>query len=511
MAINGSTLRMTGTYSGFDTDSIVKSMMQIEQLKLDRQTRSLTTMQWKQESYNTVSSDLKTFLNDFISTLGSNSMMKSSNYVTFKATASGKSSDAVTVSGTAEASAGTVTIDSITNLAKSANATSSAKVSKGSELAASNSTQLKDLDFAKELEFVNDEISFAVNGESFTFKSTDTLQTMMNKVNASDAGVTMSYSRLTDTLSFASKETGAETSVEIRNIKGNAFGSDSAFGIDNGTYKNGEDAKLSINGTEVTRSSNDFTLDGIRYSLTRTFEAADGPVTVKLERDVSTAVDNIKKFVEGYNTLINKLTDLVNTRKTTKEKSYTPLTEEEKSSMTEEQIETWEEVAKKGLLYNDAGLQGLLSGLRTAMYDTVQGLGMSAADIGLRTGEYASRGEIALDEDVLRSALEKDPNAVMDVFMNISDSADASTAYKENGFLKRIDTLVNNYMKGSGQTSLDNLETQIYRATSRISDMEDRMLELEEKYYLKYAALEEAMASMSSQSNSLATLLGTSS
>lgn len=508
-------MRMTGLVSNMDTDSIVKNMMKIEQMKLDRQARSLTTMQWKQDAYNATNADLKAFINDFISTLGSNTMMKSSNYVTFNATASGKSADAVTISGTAEASAGSVTIDSITNLAKSANATSGAKVSKSGELAASNSTQLKDLDFANKLEFVNGEISFAVNGEEFTFKSTDTLQTMINKVNASDAGVNMSYSRLTDTISFASKETGEETSVEIRNIKGNAFGgADSAFGISNGTYKNGEDAVLSINGVEVKKSSNDFTLDGIRYSLNRTFDPADadeGAVTVKLTKDVSTAVDNIKKFVTGYNTLINKLTDLVNTRKTTKEKSYTPLTEEEKSTMSEEQIEKWEEIAKKGLMYNDAGLQKLVSGLRTAMYDTVQGLGMSAAEIGLRTGEYATTGEIVLDEDMLRSALEKDPHAVMNVFMSISDSTDEATAYKENGFLKRIDTLMNNYMKGSAQTSLDNLETQIYRTTNKISDMEDRMLELEEKYYLKYAALEEAMSKMQSQSNSLASLLGTSS
>ena len=508
MAINGTTLRMTGLYSGIDTDALVKSMMQIEQLKLDRHTRALTTLQWKQESYNAVTADLKTFMNDYTSVLGANSMMKSGNYVAFTAKVSGANADAVTAAGTSSAYAGSVKIGWIEQLAEASKASSSAKVSAGDELAVSNSTALKDLDFAKALQFENGEISFSVNGEKFTFSQNDTLQTVINKVNASDAGVNMVYSRLTDTISFTAKESGADGSVEIRNLKGNAFGSEGAFGIDNGIYGGGKNAILHIDGVKVEKSSNSFTLDGISYTLNHTTNEDDAPITITLEQDVSAALDHVKKFVEGYNTLINKLTELVSSRKAREERNYTPLTKEEKSSMTDEQIKQWEDIAKKGLLYNDAGVQGLLSNLRSALYDTITSAGLSMSDIGFRTGDYTKGGQISLDEDRLRAALERNPHQVMSAFMNISGSADSSTAYAENGLLLRINNLMNSYIKGSGQMSLNTLEGSMFKASKRISEMESKMLDLEERYYMKYAALEEMMSMMDSQSNWLSTMLG---
>lgn len=514
MAINslGTTMRFTGMYSGIDTDSLVKNMMKIEQLKLDKQTRALTNMQWKQESYNTTNTELKAFMNDYISMLGANSMMKSSNYVSYKASTTGKNADAVTVEATADAYYGTFSIDKISQLATSSKAESLSKVSKdGTELAASNSTALKDLNFAKDMQFVDGKISFAINNHEFTFSMNDSLQTVMNTVNSSGAGVNMTYSRLTDKISVESTATGSDQSVSIRNISGNAFGGGGAFGIDNGDYRNGKDAKLTINGVDVVKSSNTFTLDGLKYTLHNTTvkegEEPD-PIGIRLDKDVTGAVDSIKKFVDGFNVLIRKLNELVYTRKASDERGYTPLTEEEKESMTDEQIEKWETIAKKGLLYNDAGLKGLLTQLRGALYDSIQGMGMSPSDIGLRTGDYTKYGEIELDEDRLKAALELNSQDVMSVFTKISESEDESTKYKENGLLYRINGLMNNYIKGSGQNSLDNLDRSIFSIDKKISQMEDRMAELEEKYYLKYAALEEAMAGMSSQSDWLSTMLG---
>ena len=502
------TNRLTGMSSGIDTDALIKSMMQIEQLKLNRQLRSISTMQWKQETYTTVNDDLKAFMNDFTSVLGSNTMMKSGNYVTYNAVVTGDKASAVTISGSADAYAGTTTINSITQLATAAKTTSTVKVSKGSELSESNTTALGELNFAKALEFENGKISFAINGEVFTFKSTDSLQTVINTVNSGGAGVNMVYSRLTDEISFESKGQGITSLVTIYNIAGNAFGVNSAFGIDNGTYENGQDALLNINGIDVRRSSNSFAIDGINYTLNSTFAATDGPVTIKLTQNSDNAVDTIKKFVDGYNTLIKKLTDLTTTRKTREQSKYVPLTEDEKSTMTEDQIKQWDAIAKTGLLYNDAGISGLISNLRSALYDSIEGLGVSAADIGLRTAPYAKNGEISLDETALRNALEKNPHQVMNVFMKISNSESASTAHKENGLLYRINGLMNTYMKGAAQSSLGSLETSVFSASKKLGEMEKKMLNVQEKLYLKYAALETAMSKMQSQSSWLSSMLG---
>ena len=501
------TNRLTGLASGMDTDTLVNSMMQLEQLKLNRQLRSLTTMQWKQEAYNTINADLKAFMNDFTSVLGANTMMKSSNYVTFNAVVTGEKASSVTISGSAEAYAGTTTINSITQLATATKAESGAKISSGDTLSDTNATTLANLGFANDLGFVDGKISFAVNDVEFTFKSTDSLQTVINTVNSSNAGVNMVYSRLTDKISFESKEQGEKSSVKIRNILGNAVGINSAFGVAEGSYANGQDAMLNINGIDVKRSSNTFNLDGIIYTLNSTFEASEGSVTIKLTQNSDSAVESVKKFVEGYNKLIKKLTDLTTTRKTREQGKYVALTEDEKSAMTEEQVKQWETIAKTGLLYNDAGVAGLLSGLRGALYQTINGLGISPSELGLRTASYAKNGEISLDEGMLRSALEKNPHQIMNAFMQISTSSDAATAQTENGLLTRINNLMNTYMKGAGQISLSSLERSVFSASGKISEMEKKMNTLQEKYYLKYAALEEAMAKIQSQSNWLSSML----
>lgn len=496
-------------YSGIDTDALVKSMMKIEQLKLDKQTRALTTMKWKQETYTNVTKDLQSFMDENISMLGANSMMKSSNYVTYKATTTGARADAVTVEATAEAQAGSYSIDRITRLATASKAESREGISNGKELAATNSTALKDLDFATDMQFVDGKIAFEINGHEFEFGMEDSLQSVINTVNASGAGVTMSYSRLTDKISIESKSMGRDGAVSIRNISGNAFGSGGgAFGIDNGDYQNGQTALVTINGVEVERDSNTFTIDGLRYTLNSTTKADDDPINVKLEKDVTGAMDSIKKFVEGYNTLIKKLNDLVYTRKDRDERGYVALTEEEKEAMTEEQIEKWETIAKKGLLYNDSGIKGLLSELRGALYDSISGVGLSPADIGIRTGSYEKYGEIGLDEDILKKALETDSEQVMSIFTKIADSSDPSEAYKESGLLQRMNSLMKNYVSGSGSTNLNSLQSSIFTQNKKIEAFEDKMLDLEEKYYMKYAALEEAMSSLSSQSNWLTQMLG---
>ena len=55
-----------------------------------------------------------------------------------------------------------------------------------------------------------------INGKEFEFKSTDTIKNLMDKVNADeDAGVEIKYSSLTGNFAITSKETGAQSRVDI--------------------------------------------------------------------------------------------------------------------------------------------------------------------------------------------------------------------------------------------------------------------------------------------------------
>ncbi|MCL2496177.1 MAG: flagellar filament capping protein FliD [Clostridiales bacterium] len=524
MAINpiNSPPRLTGLSSGMDTESIIKNMMRIEQIKLNRELRARTMLQWRQDALLNVSADLRSFKNTFLTTLGADGMLSSSTYTSYNVTLSGAMKDAVGISATSEAAMMKVTVNKIVQLASGGAAASSGRVSaSGTQLSDGNYVKLGDLEFANDLfkdpqngSDVN-EISFEINGVQFKFDKDTTLHEMLSTVNNSEAGVTMSYSRLTDGFDIASKKTGAAEELKIVNGTGNAFGADSAFGIDASTYT-GANAVVYINGIRVERDSNNFNIDGIRYTLnyvtgTETAEEiASGKidasttdpavaVTAALTKNVDASMDKIKKFIEGYNAMTKKLTGLLTEKKNNK---YFALTEEEKAEMTDSQIEQWENFAKSGLLRSDRDIQNLLSNMRAAFYSTVQGVGLSPQQIGLRTGSYVAdgkysggNGEISLDESALRAALEKDSDAVMRVFMDGMYSNDPA----ERGLLYRLSDIIDYYTRETQYNTLNSLDRDMRNLANKIDVMEQKMIKTEERYYVKYAAMEQAMAKMNSQ------------
>lgn len=496
MAINPiGVTRLTGLSSGMDSDTIIKNMMKIEQLKLDRELRAKTTIEWKQEAYNSVTKELTDFRQKFLSVLSPDNMLTGTAYNVFKIDTTDTSGN-VKVTAGPEAAAGFVSVDYVTQLAKGATAASASKVSAGgTQLSVNNSTMLKDLTFAKDMGFVDGEISFAINGESFTFKETDSLSKMLSTVSANEkAGVTLNYSRLTDTFTLSTKQMGTEAKLEITNLKGNAFGANGALGIDTGTLSNGQNAKLSINGVEIERDSNRFSIDGVNYTLNKETASA---TNFTLTRDVSASVNKIKTFVEGYNALVDKLGGMITEKK---EKNYRPLTELEKSEsgLSEKQIDKWETLAKQGILNNDPGVRNMLSSLRQALYTAVEGAGVSPASIGLGTAYLARDGKISLDEDKLQKALESDPEMVTRIFTDNSESA-GSVAFNQKGMLYRMTDIFNQYNSDLKATTLDSMDRSMTQLEKKISEMETKMSKLEERYYLKFSAMEKAMQELNSQ------------
>ena len=109
-----------------------------------------------------------------------------------------------------------------------------------------------------------------INGKTVGTYTRDTaLETVMLDVNNdTEAGVNVSYSKVTNQFVFTAEETGASGKVE--------FGGDLAKALfvgekDNGKMEEGKDAILTmtVNGSavEVTRSSNTFDVDGMSVTL----------------------------------------------------------------------------------------------------------------------------------------------------------------------------------------------------------------------------------------------------
>ena len=395
------------------------------------------------------------------------------------------------------------------------------------------------------LVMTSNKVNFSINGVRFEFASTATMRDVMNAINDSKAGVKVTYSSLTDKMVFTATETGTGDKIVFEDLNGTNFLETilGKVGDDFGDKTEGKDAKLKVNGTDIVRSSNTFTIDGVLIELLATTPTdLFSGIEVTGVIDTTKAINNIKEFVESYNELMKFLNEIVREEK---KRGYLPLTDEQKAEMSEKQIEDWEKTAKSGLLKSDQTLMKIINELRTAMMSSVNpktgGNSMSLASIGITTGTLTIDGILQIDEAKLKTALEKDPEVVMRLFTQTSDipkgqvlnSSYIAQGYKTQqelnkarfntlGLAQRISEIFTSAVNpspasvsrgsliriaGTGNNVfLDNeanLNTKIRGLDKSIISLQKRLYDAEDKAYIRLAKLEKALASMNSQSSYL--------
>jgi flagellar hook-associated protein 2 len=490
-SINGlsSRLRLTGMASGLDTDSIVNDLMRIEQLKVDKVYRQKVLAEWRREAVTNVRNKLRTFRDTYSSALSSLNMNTSSVYKKFNVEMA--ANPYVKITANSSAREGTYRIDKITRLAETAKLSANLSVDSIPGMYATLES-VEGLEFHEEPmdpengEEVRKTLSFTINDETFTFESTDTIKHMLDTVNRSDAGVNMHFSELTMSLHIETKNTGEDAVIDFKNVEGSLFGLGDAV-------VNGEDAFVTINGVDVKKSSNSFTIDGITYNLTGKTNA---PVDFVVSRDVQHTVDKIKEFVQKYNELVEELNGLLSEKKNY---DFAPLTEAQKKEMEAKDIEEWEAKAKSGLLKNDPALSKLVNSLRSSIYQKVEGIGLTLSDIGITTGSYLEKGKLHVDETKLAKYIKERPDDVMNLFMQSSPSgAELSTSekYAQSGFFARMTSTFNTYYDS---LQIDRMDRGIREYEDKISDLEIKLYEIQERYYRQFARLEAALSNMYSQ------------
>lgn len=408
----------------------------------------------------------------------------------------------------------------------------SLKITSGTTNILNTSQSLESLQFrfAVDLNFnPSGKIKFKINSQEFEFDKSTTLDAVMNKINGSTAGVELRYSELTNKFTVTAKQTGAENQIQIENIEGNFF---DAVKIAAGTISNGTNARFDLDGTvDVYRSDNTFTIGGATYTLSGQI-TVPATFTVGLNLDTETIFNSVKSFIDKYNELINKINDETSEPRY---KDFLPLTEEQKEQMNEDEIKKWEERAKSGLLKNDPILGKIVSNLRSALFDAVEGVSGSLSDIGINTGSFENKGKLFIDEAKLRAAIKADPDKVKDLFSKTSTTdyspdlskEEKSLRYKEEGIAQRFyDIIRDNIRTGRdskgykgiliekagiiGDTSefLNLMDKDILDATSKISDMNRMLQKKEESYYNKFTALEKAISRLNQQSSWLSQQFG---
>ena len=270
----------------------------------------------------------------------------------------------------------------------------------------------------------------------------------------------------------------------------------------NGIQAAGTDAQVTIDGRSYTSDTGKITVGNVTYTL-----AAKGSTTVTVNQDTDKLIENVKKFVEDYNKMLDSLNDKYYE---TKYSDYGVLTKTQEDGMTKEQIEKWNEKAKSGLLNHDNTIGKIISEMREAIYtpvDSVTGKYNTMMSIGISS--KTDRGHLYLDEDKLKKALAAEPDCVRQIFTASGEITDANgkttTDYKSEGVVQRIsDSLYNNLktMKSYAGTSTETsdgstLGNLIRELQTKMSNFKTMMKSYENLLYKKYDAMETAIQRLS--------------
>lgn len=349
--------------------------------------------------------------------------------------------------------------------------------------------------------------------EKFLIQGSESLNSVMSKVNNSKLGVTMFYDSYSDKVTMTRKETGvyneSENGQEIEFTEGDFL--TQVLGFQNVTPENSENyieaknATFTINGLETSRQSNTFSMNGVTFTLKKT---TDEPVTINVNNDNDKLYENIKSFVDKYNELVEKIEKKLSEPKY---KNYLPLTDDEKEKLSETQQEKWENMAKSGILRNDSILSGLVTQMRTAIYsavnqDDLDSAMKSLSAIGITTTADFTTAKLEINESKLKAAIEKDPNSI-ELLFNGTGATDG-----QKGVIQRLYDKVNATMdqlkeRAGNSYSVNNQFTigrQLDDLDDRIERFEDRLADLETRYYSQFTAMEQAIQKANSQAAYLA-------
>ncbi len=327
---------------------------------------------------------------------------------------------------------------------------------------------------------------FRINGTIITWEAeTDTLNSIVSRINASGAGVLASFDPLTGKMTLQNRSTGA-TAITIDDNEGNGSldlanalkltdtaGSPSDLGV----TTLGQNARYSINGGAVQSStSNTVTraIGGVTVNLTGTLNTT---ATVSIGQDTTAAVANVKTFVTAYNEALKWVQDNTKIDAATR---------------------------TRGPFAGDAMVEGIMNRLRAAVntaasslttaYKSLPSIGLSSGAVGSAVGSTTS---LVLDETKFTEALTANPDAVQSLFGVSSGPLDSLKLYLMNA-------TAFSGMLNSSQTSAD---TQLRDLDRRIADMQMRLDDKQASLQRKYSNLESTMSKLQAQSSSLSAQL----
>lgn len=323
--------------------------------------------------------------------------------------------------------------------------------------------------------------TFNINGVAITIdSSTDTLNSVIGKINASSAGVTATYDSTQDKITLTSKSLG-NTAITVSDGTSNFA---SAAKLTTATQVTGKQSIVNVDGADYFRNTlspsdiiNGVTLNLLKVDLATT-------VTLTVSRDTASASGAINSFVSSFNASLTAIYDK------TKAAVFDGTTKKTASgTLSGEFLIT-------GASFD---LQNMAISQIPGMSDTLDSL----ADIGITlTRTPGAAMQLTVDSGALDSALQNNITQVAQLF-----NADDSTTGAKGIALQLedyLEPLTSSDSEDGGIQSIISGNTDIKtRNEKRITDLEERLAKEEERLKNQFAALEVTLAKLQQQSSAL--------
>jgi len=349
------TISAAGIGSGLDIESIITSLMEVEQIPLKNLQVKAGDMLTQVSAYGTLRSALATF-QDSAATLAS-----TDSFNFFAATSGDQDAYSVTADNTAAAGSYSINVDTLAEAYKLGFIAS----------IASSSTLIGT---------AGDQMTITIGTESFTLdigaRSLSSIQDLINEAS-DNVGVTAGIVQESSTsvhLVLTSENTGLDNQISVT-----YSGADP---LAMGQIQAAADAQITIdNAYTISRSSNTISdaIEGLTFELQAT---SASPSQVSVSRDSGAISSAVSGLVDSYNALLSSFGELGN-----------------------------------GELKGDSTLRLIESQIRTLMGGKagVEGVYNYASQVGI---SFEKDGTLSFDSAELTSALESDRAAVMDLFTN---------------------------------------------------------------------------------------------
>ncbi len=315
--------------------------------------------------------------------------------------------------------------------------------------------------------------SFSINGVSISYNvNTDSLSTLIKRINASTAGVTASYDAVNDRMVLANSTTG-DLGITLTESAGGVLG---ALGLTSGyTAVSGKNAEFSVDGgPTMISASNTLAAATLGISGLAVTVNSETTETITVGADTDKMRTNLQSFISAYNAVQSYIDDKT------------------KITTTAGKVTT-------SVLSNNRDVQDWASQLRRLAFGSITGGGGidRLDDLGIDLDESGQMSIV--DSDKLDTALAEKGSDVEAFFTTAS-----------TGFAAQFDTRIAK-MISLDSDSQDRLTKTNSSIDQQISDLQRRLDQQRELLTNSFIAMESAQSRIKQQSAAITNAFGSSS